>query len=646
MKKIISFLYILFSFTVSHASHLVVGEMSYKYLGNNLYEFTVYYYRDCINGNPAALQADNPIFISVFNGQSLHSFDSIFVTESALLPPQNPNTCESSSTTTCIERAKFQFTKNLPPSPNEYLILNARCCMSESISNISNPGTLGHSFYCKIPPNSNGLNSSASFAPVTNTKFCLGKKYIIDHSAIDSDGDSLSYGFDLLDKGGDINDPKPIIFTYPSFVQIPYKQPYSVSQPIPGLSMDEQTGILTLNSLLQGTYAVNVLCHEWRNGVKINTIKRTYIYTISNCQFEVQASIACDSTLYQTTNGKFCISNCNGKTINFKSKNTNNVIQYHWDFGVAGQVDDTSNIANPIYTYPDTGMYKVTLYVYGANCTDSIVEQIAVYDESPVVDFTISGKLCTGSDLAFAINANDTFTYARWDFTPALSALYGNPITMKFFTPGLNQIHLTAYNQHGCKAEQTKEINLSTITVKLYSDTTLIMDNAAELVATGADYYKWDIAKVVPANYFPQLNPLQPDSQKALISSPAPLSADIMVTGIQMDGCASRDTVKVTFLSHPIVEGEGTYFVPNAFTPNGDNLNDLVRIYLSGYNFVNFKVYNRRGQQVFFTTDKTQGWDGTFKGEKMGMDTYFWMATLRDMLNKEFVVGGDVILMR
>lgn len=640
MKRIAYLLIILFCTTISSASHLVVGEMSYKHLGNDLYEFTVYYYRDCKNGNPAALEADNPIYVSIFNGQSFFTFDSVYVTETFFLPPQNPNSCESSNTITCIERAKFQFTKKLPPSPNEYLILNARCCMSESISNISNPGTKGYSFYCKIPPSSNGLNSSASFAPVTNTKFCLGKKYIIDHSAMDPDGDSLSYGFDLLENGGNPNDPKPIIITYPTMVQIPYTPPYSTSQPMPGLNIDEQTGILTLNSLLQGTYAVNVFCHEWRNGVKINTIKRTYIYTITNCQFEVQASIACDTMLYQTTNGKYCLSNCSGKTINFQSKNPNNVMQYHWDFGVAGLVDDTSNIANPVYTYPDTGTYKVTLYVYGANCTDSIVEQIAVYDESPVVDFTISGKHCTGSDLTFAINASDTFAYARWDFTPSLSALYGNPFTKKFFTPGLNQIHLTAYNQHGCKAEQTKEINLSTIYVKAFADTTVVKYKTAKLSAIGADFYQWEVIREIPSPISPRLIPTLANTPTIELEAYTKGQLDVMVIGTNFDGCAAADTVRIN------ISDKEYYFVPNAFTPNGDNLNDLVKIHLSGYTLVNFKIYNRRGQQMFYTQDYNQGWDGTFKGEKMAMETYHWMATLRDASNKKSVVGGDVILVR
>jgi gliding motility-associated-like protein len=640
MKKITCFLFLLFSFAFSKASHLVVGEMSYKHLGGNTYEITVYYYQDCLNGNPPALEGDNPLFVSIFNGQNFFSFDSIYVDESEVLPSQNPNSCESSNTPTCIKKVKFTIIKNLPPSTEEYLIINERCCMSEAISNISLPGTLGHAFYCKVPPSIQGINNSASFAPVSNTKFCVGKKYIIDHSATDPDGDSLSYGFDLLDKGGSNNDPKPIITTYPSFTKIPYLPPYTKTQPMPGLSVDEKTGILTLNSLMQGTFAVNIFCNEWRNGVIINTIKRTYIYTIYNCQFEVNAGIVCDTLLNQMTNGKLCLSNCSGKTIEFKSKSTNNVIKYHWDFGVAGMVNDTSDVANPMFTFPDTGTYKVTLHVYGANCTDSIVEQVAVYNESPSVDFSVSGKLCTGSELEFTINSIDSFSFSRWDFSPSNISLYGNPCYNRFFTPGLNQIQLTAITPNGCKATRTQEIDLSSITIKAYADTNITTYAPITLTATGAETYQWEVIREFPAPIYPVLNPPAANTQNLELRAYLKGQIDFMVVGMNSDGCGDADTLRIN------ISDKAYYFVPNAFTPNGDNLNDLVKIHLSGYTLINFKIYNRRGQQMFYTQDYTQGWDGTFKGEKMAMETYHWMATLRDANNKKSVVGGDVILMR
>lgn len=641
LYRILSFIVIVLLSSNTYASHLVVGEMSYKYKGNNIYEITAYYYRDCVNGNPMALESDNPLFVSVFRGTNFYSFDSIYVTEKVTLPTQNPNTCEASSTKSCINRMKFVFNLNLPPSPEEYLIINQRCCMSEVISNINNPGSTGHSFYCKIPPSLNLINNSATFYPVFDTKYCVGKKYNIDHSAIDLDGDSLSYGFDLLDKGGDPNNPKPIIQSYPTITQIPYTSPHSVNQPMPGISIDEHTGIIALNSMIQGTYAVNIYCKEWRNGVHINTIKRTYIYTIYNCQFEVQAAMSCDTNLFQTTNGKFCLSNCSGKTVNFTSLQNTNAIKYHWDFGVNGVWDDTSNVSNPTYTYTDTGTYKVTLYVFGTNCIDSIEQQVAIYEESPAVDFSITGKLCTGSELKFELISQDTFQYTKWYFYHPSSnqSNEGNPLLKKIYTDGLNQVEVFAAKHNGCMASQKKDFSLSTMDVKAFSDTTLLAQSTATLYAIGADYYQWQVinSNSGSALYF---TPAQANTQYVKATSYSKGSIDVLVIGTNTEGCGALDTVKLNF------SNEAYVFVPNAFSPNKDNLNDELRIRLSGYTLVHFKIFNRRGQQVFNTSDYTKGWNGMFKGEMMGMDTYYWVASVKSANNEEKLFKGDVILVR
>jgi len=54
--------------------------------------------------------------------------------------------------------------------------------------------------------------------------------------------------------------------------------------------------------------------------------------------------------------------------------------------------------------------------------------------------------------------------------------------------------------------------------------------------------------------------------------------------------------------------------VPNAFTPNGDGINDKVFVRGYGINKMTWRIYNRWGEMVFETIDKGQGWDGTYKG--------------------------------
>ena len=92
---------------------------------------------------------------------------------------------------------------------------------------------------------------------------------------------------------------------------------------------------------------------------------------------------------------------------------------------------------------------------------------------------------------------------------------------------------------------------------------------------------------------------------------------------------------------------EYTLDVPNAFTPNGDGVNDIV--YVRGWGvkeLLEFKIFNRWGQQVFITDDLKQGWDGTYKGIKQNMDTYAYYVKVKLWNNQEMEKQGTINLLR
>ncbi len=87
--------------------------------------------------------------------------------------------------------------------------------------------------------------------------------------------------------------------------------------------------------------------------------------------------------------------------------------------------------------------------------------------------------------------------------------------------------------------------------------------------------------------------------------------------------------------------------VPNAFTPNGDGLNDFLYP-LNAYKADNleFKVYNRLGQLVFSTTDWTVKWDGTINGQPQDTGIFVWTLqyTNRDTGKHVFMKGSTVLI--
>ncbi len=87
--------------------------------------------------------------------------------------------------------------------------------------------------------------------------------------------------------------------------------------------------------------------------------------------------------------------------------------------------------------------------------------------------------------------------------------------------------------------------------------------------------------------------------------------------------------------------------IPGAFSPNGDGLNDILRVLgntakLEGFRF---SIYNRWGGQIFYTEDKRKGWDGYYKGVPAQIGTYVYMLEY-SILGKPYMLKGDVHLIR
>jgi gliding motility-associated-like protein len=106
-------------------------------------------------------------------------------------------------------------------------------------------------------------------------------------------------------------------------------------------------------------------------------------------------------------------------------------------------------------------------------------------------------------------------------------------------------------------------------------------------------------------------------------------------------GCKKQSHIKINRFAGPDL------YVPNAFTPNNDGHNDLLRVKPIGIkSFDYFAVYNRWGQLVFKTTDYKVGWDGTFRGERLVQETFVYIAQATDYKGRPLVRKGTVIMLR
>ena len=133
----------------------------------------------------------------------------------------------------------------------------------------------------------------------------------------------------------------------------------------------------------------------------------------------------------------------------------------------------------------------------------------------------------------------------------------------------------------------------------LTTDTTICNNCTVTLDAgAGFDYYSWNIGS---SNRF------------LTITNQGEYWVEI-----SKKGCSTIDTVLITKLN-PIIE------LPNAFTPNGDGLNDEFKV-INSNDIVDFEMWimDRRGAIVFHNKSIYEGWDGTFQGKRFNHQTFVW----------------------
>ncbi len=642
-QRTLKILFILFTFCITHAygSHIVGGEVTYRYLGasgaNFLYQVHLTIYEDCLNGSSEAIAQDNPAFLFVYTNNisnpRLVAIDTsiFFNPDSTRVVPVNfTNACVSNIPQVCLLKKTFITTFALPASNDGYIVSYQRCCRNSAIVNIAQPDNNGATYYCTIPSTKVvEYNNSAVFRNFPPQIICLRNPLYYDNSATDPDGDSLSYSFDSSVLGASPGDVKPFPGP-PPYAPVTYVYPYSAHYPVssaPRLQIDPITGILTGTPNLIGRFLVNVCCHEWRHGVLINTIRREFQFVVTDCSKVVVACIPQFSTDVNTY-----VVQCNSFTVNFVNCSSGG-FSYHWDFGVPGATNDTSNVAQPTFTYPDTGVYEVKLIVNPrSTCPDSITRFVKIYPLF-ATKFSDSGTLCPGVPISFVDMSTSTIkpiTNWNWTFGDGGTATLQNP-QHTYTVGGSYNVTLISQNIKNCVDTSVRQIIVENFKPFAGKDTIIVKGESVQFNATGGNQYLWT----------PATNLNNPDINDPIGYYPDTGTYFYYLSVESVYGCKGYDTIKVW------VVNQAEIFVPTAFTPNGDGKNDIFRPVAVGYKSINFfKVYDRWGEEVYNGSNLSDGWDGTYSGKPAELGTYFWQISFVNRYGRTSYMKGDVTLVR
>lgn len=109
-----------------------------------------------------------------------------------------------------------------------------------------------------------------------------------------------------------------------------------------------------------------------------------------------------------------------------------------------------------------------------------------------------------------------------------------------------------------------------------------------------------------------------------------------------MNDAGCEDTSTYSFCVLP----EIPIFVPDIFSPNGDGNNDVLYVRGNGIDRIDFRIYNRWGEEVFVSTDPSRGWDGQLRGSPSQSGSYFYTLKVRLSNNAPLTITGEVILVR
>jgi gliding motility-associated-like protein len=271
-----------------HATHIVGGDVSVRWVSGNDFEVTLTFFRDC---SPGSFNFDDTIACGIYdkvNNSRQQVFSMPLATRFTL---DLGDTCFTPPGL-CVEKGVYKTNVTIPDNSNGYYIAWQRCCRNDLIVNIQNPLTAGMVFYAEIPDPAFHDNSPV-FGSYPNVYMCASQVNIRDSDFVcsDADGDSLVYTLITPMNGyaTQINTgtyPLDTVLTEGPYPDISWQSPYGPADMmggIPPMSIDFHTGILTSQPTNQGIYVFAVRVEEYRNGVKIGEVRRDIQYVVLPC---------------------------------------------------------------------------------------------------------------------------------------------------------------------------------------------------------------------------------------------------------------------------------------------------------------------------------------------------------------------------
>ena len=327
------------------------------------------------------------------------------------------------------------------------------------------------------------------------------------------------------------------------------------------------------------------------------------------------------------------VGNCNGE-VQFNSfSSMPGTVTWEWDFGDG----TTSALQNPTHNFvPDGTVYSVTLtmtsslscalikrsrFVKPGGISGEVNYEFVIRCDSNYVRFTNTSKELLDNNSQFI-----------WDFGDGTTSTDLNPIHT-FNLPGDYNVKLSTVSVGTCLSKEiTKQVDIVQFQISASpSVASIFIGQSVFLSAAGpiADY-KWSPSKW-----------LVDSTLKNVVAKPL---QDIVykVTATDDAGCSAEDSVFIKVLQYDDI------YIPNAFTPNNDGRNDLLKpLYPGTILLKDFSIFNRWGNKIFTTSQRGTGWNGKVNGNFQPAGVYVWtFQAFDENTQKPVTRKGIVTLIR
>ncbi len=341
---------------------------------------------------------------------------------------------------------------------------------------------------------------------------------------------------------------------------------------------------------------------------------------------------------------------CEGEISNFTSSATippqSSIVRYQWNFADLTPTVDGQTV-NHAYTNP--GNFNVTHYVYSdEGCIDSIIQTVVV-NPKPVVDFAGEPKegcspVCVDfrdlSGIMSGTNAEFYWLFGDGNFSPAQNPThcYKN---LSSDSLSANDVTLTVTSDKGCVSSLRKDQYVQVYpTPEAGFDyepkiTTLVFPTISFYdESVDATQWLWNFGDIQVNNTSEAQNPEYTYLDTGTYS----------ITQVVYNDFGCTDSIDVTVIVNP----DYTVYIPSAFTPDDNEVND--EFYVTGIGIQEFeiRIFDRWGSMVYFSKDINEGWDGEVRnqGRTSKQDVYVYTVKILDMLGEEHSYNGKVMLLR